>query len=180
MTTLARPNEVSDADLAVGARAGDMRSIEALYRRYGTDLLRLAARLTGSVQDGEDVLHDVFVGLPIALRSYSERGTLGAWLRTITSRTALMHMRSRKHWDDTPVDDVAEHAMSALSALDRITLEDAISALPTSLRIVFVLREIEHYSHAEIGAMLGIRRGTSEVRLHRAIRALRAALRSSR
>ena len=58
----------------------------------------------------------------------------------------------------------------------RLILNEAIAALPDELRAVFVLREIEGYSHAEIGEILGIRRGTSEVRLFRAIRMLRRAL----
>ena len=61
---------------------------------------------------------------------------------------------------------------------DRLSLERAINALPSLLRTVFVLREIEHYSHEEIAEILGIRRGTSEVRLYRAIRILRTLLQS--
>ena len=49
-------------------------------------------------------------------------------------------------------------------------------ALPDDLRVVFMLRDIEGYTHAEIAALLGIRTGTAEVRLHRARRKLRALL----
>ena len=45
-----------------------------------------------------------------------------------------------------------------------------------SLRVVFVLREIEDYSHAEIAQLLDITVNASEVRLHRALRALRRML----
>jgi DNA-directed RNA polymerase specialized sigma24 family protein len=41
-----------------------------------------------------------------------------------------------------------------------MNIETAIAALPNHLREVFVLRELEDYSHTEIGQMLGIRRGT--------------------
>ena len=61
-------------------------------------------------------------------------------------------------------------------AIDRTALEGALRAIPDKLRVVFVLREIEGYTHAEIAELLGIRRGTSEVRLHRAMRALRRQL----
>jgi RNA polymerase sigma-70 factor (ECF subfamily) len=59
------------------------------------------------------------------------------------------------------------------SVLERIDLESAIASLPEPLRIVFVLARVEQLSHNEIAGLLGIRRGTSEVRLHRAIRRLR-------
>jgi len=49
--------------------------------------------------------------------------------------------------------------------------------LPDSLRAVFVLKEIEGYSHVEVGSLLGISAGASEVRLCRAIKSLRHHLR---
>jgi RNA polymerase sigma-70 factor (ECF subfamily) len=52
--------------------------------------------------------------------------------------------------------------------------------LPDPLRVVFTLKEVEGYSHAEIAELLGIRSGTSEVRLHRAKARLRQLLRSAR
>ncbi len=52
----------------------------------------------------------------------------------------------------------------------------ALSQLTPALRHVFVLRVVEEYSHAEVAALLGITVNNSEVRLHRAIRQLRAIL----
>ena len=60
--------------------------------------------------------------------------------------------------------------------LDRIAIATALRALPGNLRVVFMLRDIEGYTHAEIAELLGIRSGTAEVRLHRARRKLRALL----
>jgi len=57
-----------------------------------------------------------------------------------------------------------------------IDLESAVAALPPSLRAVLVLKEVEGYSHAEIGDMIGISVAASKVRLHRALRALRRQL----
>ena len=51
-------------------RAGRPDALAALYREHGAALYRLAYRLTGSRHDAEDVVHDMFVGLPEALRRY--------------------------------------------------------------------------------------------------------------
>jgi RNA polymerase sigma-70 factor (ECF subfamily) len=74
---------------------------------------------------------------------------------------------------------------AALAASDedlarRSELERAMAALPHALRAVFVLKEVEGLSHAEVAAALGIRAGTSEVRLHRALKKLRASLEEGR
>jgi len=166
-----------DLDVVVRARDGDASALGELYSRYGRALMAVAYRLTASRDDAEDVLHDVFLGLPEALRRYEERGALESWLKRITARVALSRLRSRTraHEVDLPLDIHASVASTdRLSDLDAV--RQAIDGLPESLRTVFVLREIEGYSHAEIAALLDISSNASEVRLHRAIRALRKTL----
>lgn len=57
-----------------------------------------------------------------------------------------------------------------------MSLHRAVAELNPALRAVLVLKEIEGFSHAEIGDLLDISVGASEVRLHRALRALRVSL----
>src|SRR4051812_45618776 len=96
----------TDADLTLAARAGDAEALGALYRRYGDALMAVAFRLLYSVPDAEDVLHDVFVGLPEALRRYEERGALEPWLKRVTARVALSRLRSDRGAHQVDVDDV--------------------------------------------------------------------------
>jgi RNA polymerase sigma-70 factor, ECF subfamily len=165
-------------DLAPRARAGDPDALAALYAAHARPLMALAYRLLGNVADAEDVLHDVFLGLPEALRHYEERGSLGSWLKRITARVALNRLRARSRTREVPLDPSPTTAVVARaeSPIDAIALQHAIGALPDSLRLVFVLKEIEGYSHAEVAELLDITRGASEVRLHRAIAALRRRL----
>lgn len=163
----------SDAQLAVATRAGDMTALAELYRRFAPGLMGVAYRLLLSREAAEDVLHDVFVGLPEALRKYEERGRLAAWLKQVTARFALSVLR---HEQTGARVESALQPPAAPSHESTITLHSAVAALPPSLRAVLVLKEIEGFSHAEIAAMLGISKGASEVRLHRALVALRAAL----
>src|SRR5919108_165135 len=84
------------AEQARGGRAGYTHALGELYRLYGPALFKVAYRLTDSREDAEDVVHDVFLGLPEALERYEERGRLGAWLRRLTARVALMKLRKRR------------------------------------------------------------------------------------
>jgi RNA polymerase sigma factor (sigma-70 family) len=181
------PSEVDltdpgDGELAARLRYRDDDALRIAYARFATPLLRLAFRFLESVDEAEDVVQDVFVGLPLALRHYEERGAFAAWLKQVTVRTALMHRRSRER---------RQRALQGFSILrrqiaapepliERLTLEAALAALPRTLRDVFVLYHIEHFSHTEIADLLGIRRGTAEVRLHRAVRQLRTLLENDR
>jgi RNA polymerase sigma-70 factor, ECF subfamily len=176
--TLPKTDRPDDAQLVDRLKGGDLRALDALYHRYGDQLMALAYRLTGSADEAEDVVQDVFVGLPVALRRYVDRHAFHGWLRTVTTRVALNRMRQRGRRREVPMDgtDEAVSPRTTNPPERRLILDEAIAALPDELRAVFVLREIEGYSHAEIGEILGIRRGTSEVRLFRAIRQLRRSL----
>jgi len=160
-------------DLIAHTRTGDPAALGELYAQHARALLALACRLTGSAADAEDVVHDVFLGLPEALRRYEERGSLASWLKRVTARVALNRLRARGRSREVALPPNAAHSADAL---DAVALQSAIDALPDALRAVFVLKEIEGYSHAEVAALLDITRGASEVRLHRAVAALRRAL----
>jgi RNA polymerase sigma-70 factor (ECF subfamily) len=154
----------------------------ALYQQYGADLLKLAYRILGSRADAEDVLHDLFVGLPELLRQYEERGQLAAWLRAVTARHALMKLRRERRRDRSLEARAAtlEERAPAHEPWDHVDLSRAIDALPEALRTVFVLKQLEGYSHAEIADLLSISSGASRVRHLRALRRLRHLLEPER
>ena len=160
-------------------RAGSPDALAALYRECGGGLYRLAYRLTGTREDAEDVVHDVFVGLPEALGRYEERGSFAGWLKRVTARVALMRLRTRARRREVALD-------ATLATADRpadgegVTLQAAIDALPDRLRCVLVLKEVEGHSHAEVGALLGISAGASRVRLNRAMSLLRKRMEDGR
>jgi len=164
----------SDAELVTLVAGGDLAALGGLYDRYAATLLAVAYRLTMSKADAEDVVHDVFLGLPEALRRYEERGTLAGWLKRVTVRVALSRLRH----DEVRATQVLDASFAAPShdAAAAMDLATAVATLPPSLRAVLVLKEIEGYSHAEIADMVGISVAASKVRLHRGLRALRRLL----
>jgi RNA polymerase sigma-70 factor (ECF subfamily) len=164
-------------DLVARTTRGDPQALAALFETYGPLVHRTALCLTLSADDADDVVQDVFIGLPEALARYVDRGAFEPWLRTVTSRVALMKMRLTRRHDAAhasihpePADPRADHIAERLSVLD------ALGRLSEEQRIVFLLKVVEGYTHEEIARQLGIRRGTSEVRLFRAIRQLRELL----
>jgi RNA polymerase sigma-70 factor (ECF subfamily) len=162
-------------DLITRLRAGDSEALGELYAHTGGALASLARRLTGTREDAEDVLHDVFLGLPEALQHYQERGQLEAWLRRVTARVALTRLRSgrRRREVNVPLD-----IESRVASEDNLALDLAVDELPDALRVVLVLKMIEGYSHAEIAELLDISPRASEQRLYRAIQILRRRLES--
>ncbi len=163
----------SPGSLIAEARAGSPDALSALYLEHGAALFRLAYRLVGAREDAEDVVHDVFVGLPEALRRYEERGSFAPWLKRVTARLALMRLRRSKRRREVALDNAAGQAEPPVT-------QAAVDTLPDLLRVVLVLKEIEGYGHAEIALLLGISEGASRVRLTRALKRLRNELESGR
>jgi RNA polymerase sigma-70 factor (ECF subfamily) len=158
------------------ARRGEAEGLSALYHEHASVLLALAARLMGEAADAEDVVHDLFVTLPTALRLYEERGNLRSWLKRLTVRIALNALRSQRRAREVPLTAAVAHELPASALDDSFLVLRAVDALPASLRVVIVLKVVEGYSHAEIASALGISTRSSEVRLHRALHRLRRQL----
>ena len=151
----------------------DLDAIAELYRRHADALLAVAYRLLLSRAEAEDVVHDLFVGLPEALQKYEERGRMESWLKRIVVRLALSRLRAKRL---VALDESVDVAVVPADPVNRVAIERALATLAPALRTVLVLKEVEGFSHAEIAGMLGISVGASEVRLHRALRRLREIL----
>lgn len=178
-----RKPPVDDLEVLIrSARTGDSDGLAGLYARYAVELFHTAVRLTGSQADAEDVVHDVFVGLPEALKKYEERGNFGAWLRRVAVRHTLMRMRRAQRRREVAIEDA--RLIDAHPRVDSIVdqrerrqmVEEAIRALPDGLREVFVLRHLEGWAHEDIAGLFGISPGASRVRLARALNVLRESL----
>lgn len=168
------PETVAPDQLA-RLRAGDAEALSEAYRRHAAGLLALVYRLTGSAEDAEDVVQDLFVGLPEAVRHYREQGRFESWLRRIAVRLALMRMRAGKRRREVALEPAGDSLPSRSSSPgDDLYLWNELQRLPEEARTIVVLRVVEGYSHEEIAQLLGIRRGAAQVRYHRALNQLRA------
>src|SRR3954468_10447011 len=125
MPALVTPIPVSlfVSDLVARARGGSGDALSELYSLYGRVLMALAYRLTRSRADAEDVLHDVFLGLPEALSRYEERGSLEPWLKRVTARVALSRRRSADRKREVALDEtLIGSASSAADALGNLAV----------------------------------------------------------
>ena len=80
MGTKTKDLTVSDADLLARCRAGDVDAFEMLYRQHAGRIFALASRLAGSVDQGEDLLQEIFLQAFRKLDSFKGEAALGTWL----------------------------------------------------------------------------------------------------
>jgi RNA polymerase sigma-70 factor (ECF subfamily) len=177
LAIMRKPAGDAEADRADAARAasGDTESFERLYRRHSAHIHALCRRMIGE-GEAEDVTQEVFVRAWRKLGQFRGDAAFGTWLyrlavNVILGRRAVIGSYRSRFTGGDP----AEMPIAARRTTHelRVDFETAIRALPRGARDVFVLHDIEGYTHEEIGEMLEVTAGTSKSQLHRARMALR-------
>ena len=173
-------------------RAGDRAEFARLVEAYSGLIYRLAIKMLENPQDAEDVLQETFIKAFRHLAKFDGRSRLSTWLYRIATNEALMMLRRRKNVTisiDEPfkredeeveplqiVDWCCLPENELMSAEARAYLDEAIEALPHSLRVVFLLRDIEGLSTRETGEVLELSETAVKTRLSRARLRLRELL----
>ena len=181
-------DEISIEALVAGDRAEFARLVDA----YSSSIYRLGLRMLGNPQDAEDVLQNTFINALTHLPKFEGRSSLATWLYRIAANEALMLIRKRKpevDLNETEGDDNAEDVKPTqivdwsarpedelLSGERKQILDEAIQTLPESLRIVFLLRDVEELSIKETAEALGLTETNVKTRLLRARMFLREQL----
>jgi len=167
-------------DLVRRAQDGDETAFRDLYREHAGRIYAVCLRLTGDAAAAEERTQDAFVRAWERLGTFRGESAFGTWLHRLAVNVVLMEQRGRRRREQrvAPASDdpVFERAAVAPAGAERLDLERAIALLPAGARAVFVLFDVEGYSHEEIAGMCGIAVGTSKAQLFRARRLLRGML----
>lgn len=173
-------------------RAGDRSEFARLVEMNSDNIYRLGYKMLGNPQDAEDILQETFIKAFQHLSSFDGRARLSTWLYRIATNEALMMIRRRKGIEvsiDEPlwsleqeqepmeiVDFCCLPENELLSAESRDYLDRAIDRLSPSLRVVFVLRDLEGLSTQETAEVLELTETAVKTRLSRARLRLRQLL----
>lgn len=174
---LTRPAGAGDDDRAIVAAflgTRDEAVFRVLYRRHSPALYLLALRLTGGAHsDAQDAVQEAWMRAVGVLEGFRWASSLRTWLCGITVNCCREIVRRR---GETGGSDGTDAEPEARPEGDDVGLEQLVRRLPAGCRQVLVLHDVEGYTHAEVGAFLGIEVGTSKHQLFRARRLLRAWL----
>lgn len=171
---------MTELDLVERAKSGDERAFRALYDTHVDRIYRLSYRMAGEAQLAQDFTQEAFVRAYQRLAQFRGDSAFSTWLHQIAVSVALNGLRSagRHRQRERPIEEgervAATTQVSEPGLKQRV--EEAVNALPDIYRTVFLMHDLEGYSHGEIAASLGVAEGTSKARLFRARARLRTAL----
>jgi RNA polymerase sigma-70 factor (ECF subfamily) len=177
---LTAPLRISDEEreLVSLARKGDERGFAGLVRLHQRRAYTVARSIVLTHEDAEDAVQEGFLRAYQALERFDPGQTFGAWLNRIVANAALDLARRKKvRAADELTDSIPDTFRDpAESGELKERLERALAELQPRARSVIVLHDIEGFTHAEIGEMLGIPGGTARSDLHHARQKLRGLL----
>ena len=131
----------------------------------------ICMRYAANSEDAKDILQDAFVKVFVNLGKFKGTGSLEGWMRRIFVNTAIRHYRKKNQLyaiSEKQEENISNHEVSALDALEADDIIRLISELPNGYRTVFNLFAVEGYSHREIATMMNISEGTSKSQYARA------------
>ena len=169
-------------DVALAA-AGDRRAFERLYRAHVDRVFSVCVRMVGDRAKAEELTQDAFVRAWEKLGTFRGEAQFGTWLHRLAVNVVLNDRETegrRRDRHDEGIEDMDTIATGDVRPLPvpglSLDLEEAIAALPPGAKKVFVLHDVEGYTHEEIGEMLGVTSGGCKAQLHRARMLLRRML----
>lgn len=160
-------------------------AFERALRPHHDALHRLALRLTGSPDDADDLMQDLFAHLYPRAATVVSLDRPRPWLMRVLYRLFVDRWRHRRA---DPVvadnDGVEDYPANALDAPDVVferqltaaRLQAGLDALPPAQRDLLLLHDVEGYTLPEVAEVLEVPLGTLKSRLHRGRAGLRAIL----
>lgn len=180
------------AEVIERARTRDAEAFDLLVDAYGSRLFGYFYRLTGSRDDADDLLQELFIRVVRTIESYRHEHHFDAWLFRIATNLVRDRLRRLKALrnagidgrgnldgdDPDPLEEQPDHAAAAphdglLRAEQVDRLQRAIERLPEQEREVICLRHFSGLSFREIAEAMSTPLGTALARAHRGLARLR-------
>ena len=171
-----------DHQLVSKCLAGDALAERALYDAHVERIYRLMHRMAGDGELAADFTQETFIRAFERLAEFRGDAAFATWLHSIAVSVTLNGMRRVKvqRQREAELDDGVRELPGATRREAEPDLKRrmaaAIDALPEGYRTVFLMHDVEGYTHEEIGAALGVQPGTSKAQLSRARAKLRETL----
>lgn len=161
------------------ARAGDEAAMRSLWTQYAPVVDAVVRRMVGDSDHAEDVAQEVWIQIFRALPSYRGEAQFSTWAHRIAVNRTLNALRRLRRLARVEVEIEEESAQveqEGERALLAATIGEAVDRLAPGARTVFLLHDVEGYTHEEIAAELGITVGGSKSQLFKARARLRKLL----
>ena len=170
------------------AAKGDANAFEALMGTYEKKIYALCLRMMGNPHDGEDAAQEAMLRIWRTMGQYRFESVFSTWIYRVTASCCMDAIRRRQRQTQPSLEELGEAEgfdpadggetpqERAERMETRSEIQQAISAVPETMREVFLLRDVHGLSVEETAQALQIAQGTVKSRLARAREKIAAEL----
>jgi RNA polymerase sigma-70 factor, ECF subfamily len=171
-----RLSDLTDEELVERAQSGNSRAFEMLLRRHQRAMFGTSLRLLSGDSDAEDAVQEAFIASWRRLPEFRADAKFSTWLYRIVTNRSLNELRRRKptqvleldsHPDSVFLIDTATPDRYVEQSAMMDALQTALAALPDTLRVCWLLREVDHRSYDDIAGIVGAPEATVRGRIAR-------------
>lgn len=166
-------------DVIKRCQDGDKKAMEMVYINYRTPLFNLAYRFSGNYSSAEDLLQDIFIKIFTKINRLRSLEAFNSWLYCIAINTCMSFARKKGKAKEVSLDEMdnTPHSQYDKNSV-KGELEYAIQILSPKQKSIFLLHDVQGYTHIEIAEMMKSTEGTSKSQLFKARMKIRNHLRS--
>lgn len=178
-------DSMQEKDIVRRVLEGETEAYALLVDAYKDPILRLAFRMTGNLQDADDLAQDAFVRAFRNLHRYDRERPFFTWLYTVALNGIRNHLKKRKRQERGDAESVAEgdDAEDAPGMEERLDeardaerLDRALRRLPAEQREALVLRFYQGLSLEETSEVMGVSLSAAKMRIYRGLERLKQIL----
>lgn len=168
-------SQSTEKQLVDGCLKNNRKIQKQLYDRYCDAMFTIAFRIINDYDIANDALQEAFIQVFTDIKQFRGESTLGAWIKTILVRTAIKKFKKEDVFTQLDLQQNGE-IITWQEEMKSDDLEKAILSLADGCRTIFLLIEVEGYTHKEVAEMLNVSEGTSKSQLHYAKKQLQILL----
>jgi RNA polymerase sigma-70 factor (ECF subfamily) len=169
----------TDQLVVLRAIDGDERALRSLWSQHSPHIDAVIRRLVGDPDVAADIAQEVWIQIFKALPSYRGESQFGTWAHRIAVNRTLNALRRVRRIAKSEMDieeDTVSVEHDSERALLAATIDEAANRLSPGARTVFLMHDVEGFTHEEIARELGITTGGSKSQLFKARTKLRRLL----
>jgi RNA polymerase sigma-70 factor (ECF subfamily) len=164
---------------------GQKQAFDKIYAAYAPGMFGICLRYTRCEDDAKDVLQESFIKIYQSRERYNTDLPIGAWIKTITIRTALNYIK--ENYRLVLVEDEMRFDRSVMEGSEeedhremKEKLLHILNQLPDGYRTIFNLYTVDNLTHKEIAEYLNISEGTSKSQYFKAKKMIQHMLESEK
>jgi len=180
--------ELTDEQLFLAHRAGEVQAFQELVNRYYKELYRFMMRYSGQATLAEDLVQETFLQVHRSAGTFDPKRRFKAWMFTIAANKARDAFRKQARRPMLELDAaIRQQAADSDSFVDMIAstepmpeekliaketqqmIRQLLDEMSEPLREIIILAYYHHFPYKQIGEILDIPLGTVKSRLHTAV-----------